>query len=495
MDYNNYDENKENSYQERNSEENYYGNYETYDMGNLRDEKEEDRPPKRRKGGLKVFLAVLLGLCLIGGSVGTGVYVGRRIAFEEKPEEVKLTTLVQENNKLGREEKEEKISPTIGVTGDTNAQIHTTPYDVSEVVENVMPAIVSISNVYDVTENFWGQRFSNQNGGDGSGIIIGQNKNEILIVTNNHVSEAKEGAENHKITVTFNDDKTAEATIKGADASSDLAVISVKIKDISKETLAKIKVATLGDSTKSKVGQMVIAIGNALGYGQSTTVGYVSALDREVVTEDNTMRLLQTDAAINPGNSGGALLNIKGEVIGINTIKYASSKIEGMGFAIPISTAIPIINDLMNREVIAEGEQSYLGIMGQDVTESLNQVYGIPVGVYVAKVTKDSPASKAGLKMGDIITGFNSYKIKTMVELQQKLATVKAGKVVEITIQEYKDGDYEEKKISVTLGKRSKLKEEGFKEKKKRGNRRSLPKTRERDFFEEEDPFRFFFNP
>lgn len=492
---NNYNVNPENTENRMDFNENCYGNYETYDMDRNKNDIQEERMPKKKRKGLKIFLIGALSLCLVGTSAGVGVYVGKKLSPKEQMEEVKLTTLVQENNKIGMEEKGEKISPTIGVTGETNTQIHTTPYDVSEVVENVMPAIVSISNVYDVTENFWGQRFSNQNGGDGSGIIIGQNKNEILIVTNNHVSEAKEGAENHKITVTFNDEKTAEATIKGADASSDLAVISVKIKDISKETLAKIKVATLGDSTKSKVGQMVIAIGNALGYGQSTTVGYVSALDREVVTEDNTMRLLQTDAAINPGNSGGALLNIKGEVIGINTIKYASSKIEGMGFAIPISTAVPIINDLMNREVIAEGEQSYLGIMGQDVTESLNQVYGIPVGVYVAKVTKNSPASKAGLKMGDIITGFNSYKIKTMVELQQKLATVKAGKVVEITIQEYKDGDYKEKKIPVTLGKRSELKEEGSKEKKRGGSRRRIPENRERDFFSEDDPFRFFFNP
>ena len=208
-----------------------------------------------------------------------------------------------------------------------------------------------------------------------------------------------------------------------------------------------------------KVGQMVIAIGNALGYGQSTTVGYVSALNREIANEDYTMKLIQTDAAINPGNSGGALLNAKGEVIGINSVKYASTQVEGMGFAIPVSTALPIINDLMNREEISENEQSYLGIMGRDVTKNYNQIYGIPIGAYITDITSGSPADKAGLKMGNVITGFNGSPIKSMSELQAKLATVKAGTVVKLTIMQYDNGKYVEKEVQVTLGNRSELKD------------------------------------
>lgn len=197
---------------------------------------------------------------------------------------------------------------------------------------------------------------------------------------------------------------------------------------------------------------MAIAIGNALGYGQSVTVGYVSAVNREVSTEDYTMKLLQTDAAINPGNSGGALINAKGEIIGINSAKYSDTDVEGVGYAIPISTAIPIINELMNRETLSESEQAYLGIVANDVTTEYNKIYGMPVGVYVSKVSSGSPAEEAGLKMGDIITAFNGNEVTTMSDLQSRLSSTKAGTTVTLTVQKYSNGTYTEKEVKVTLG-------------------------------------------
>ena len=446
--YNGFNEN-ENTQETNNG---YYGNYPVND-GNMNNNGQGDNDHKKRKKSNPMAL-VLVAALLIGGSAGGGVYLGNMLS-------AKQTAVNQTVAKTDTEEKKEtKNTVTLATTSDSGNTATATNSDVSGVVENVMPSIVSINNVYDtVTTNVFGQSYKNQSGGSGSGIIIGQNDNEVLIVSNNHVTKADTGAQNQKITVTFNDETTAEATVKGADSGADLSVLSVKMSDIKKETLSKIKVATVGDSSKLKVGQMVIAIGNALGYGQSTTVGYVSALNREIADEDFTMKLIQTDAAINPGNSGGALLNAKGEVIGINSVKYADEKVEGMGFSIPISTALPIINDLMNREEIAENEQSYLGIMGKDVTKNYNQIYGIPIGVYITDTTKNSPADKAGLKMGNIITGFNGTTIKTMAELQSKLAAVKAGTVVKLTIMQYDNGQYVEKEVQVTLGNRSEIKD------------------------------------
>lgn len=496
-----------------------YGRYEAYPgsyHNNNGDNDDENKKPKKSRSLLKRLGVLMVMGLFMGASFGAGVYVSKNISSMNEEKEVAVT-IAAEDEKVGIEEmsakggkkiEDKKNHLSIANTTEDMGSIKVNPTDVSDVVEHVMPAIVSINNVFDSEGNFFGQRYSQKDGGSGSGIIIGQNKEEILIVTNNHVSAIKEGGKNQKLTVTFHDETTAESTVKGADSGSDLAVISVKVKDISKDTLKDIRIATLGNSDKMKVGQMVIAIGNALGYGQSTTVGYVSALNREVVGEDYTMKLLQTDAAINPGNSGGALLNTKGEVIGINSIKYASSKIEGMGFAIPITTAIPIINDLMNREVIKESEQSYLGIMGQDVTENHKQIYGMPVGVYVAKVTKNSPAEKNGIKMGNIITGFNGYKIRTMKELQDKLAGVRAGKKVKLTLQIYQSGEYVEKEMEVALGYRSEMKE-SFKEEEKNTEKRNDKrddKKNQRRFFEgpeegknffgdEDDFFDFFFNP
>nr|WP_315103690.1 trypsin-like peptidase domain-containing protein [uncultured Catonella sp.] len=486
----------------------YYGNYPVNEEVVNNSEQNGDNNYKKRKKSNSLALVLIVSL-LIGSSAGGGVYLGNMLSAKQE-------VLNQATDKTDiAEKKETKNTVTLATTSDNGNGIAATNSDVSGVVENVMPSIVSINNVYDtVTTDFFGQHHKSQSGGSGSGIIIGQNDEEVLIVSNNHVTKAETNARNQKITVTFNDETTAEATIKGADSGADLSVLSVKMSDIKKETLSKIKIATVGDSSKLKVGQMVIAIGNSLGYGQSTTVGYVSALNREIAGEDFTMKFIQTDAAINQGNSGGALLNAKGEVIGINSAKYAGEKIEGMGFAIPISTALPIINDLMNREEIAENEQSYLGIMGRDVTKNYNQIYGIPIGVYITDTTKTSPADKAGLKMGNIITGFNGTVIKTMAELQAKLAAIKAGTVVKLTIMQYDNGQYIEKEVQVTLGNRSEIKDgntrsENSSEFGNRNNENSDNNgdNEEGNYYEipfggsngnsgnsEENPFNFFFN-
>lgn len=324
-----------------------------------------------------------------------------------------------------------------------------TTTDVADVVENVMPSIVSVTNKSVQTVQSWFRSYEQEVTGAGSGIIIGQTKDEVLVVTNNHViNDATE------ITITFSDDTSVAATVKGVDSVSDLAVVAVKTSDMEKDTLSTIKVAALGSSDDLRVGESAIAIGNALGYGQSVTVGYISALDREVEAEDaSTMKMLQTDAAINPGNSGGALLNEKGEVIGINSAKYVDSTVEGMGYAIPISVAIPIINDLMNQEIIEEDEQGYLGIQGNDITEEYAQGFGMPKGVYVVKILEDSPANDCGLKAGDIITKFAGRDISSMENLQSILSGKKAGEEVELIIQRNNEkGEYEEVSLKVTLG-------------------------------------------
>ncbi|MDF2950900.1 MAG: 2-alkenal reductase, partial [Anaerocolumna sp.] len=302
------------------------------------------------------------------------------------------------------------------------------------------------------TTDWFGQQYSEEYQGSGSGIIVGKNEKELLIATNNHVVE---GAE--PITVTFIDDTKAEAIIKGTDAVADLAVISIDLSTIKEETLNTIKIATLGDSDDVKVGQMAIAIGNALGYGQSVTVGYISAKDRAVAIEGNTMVLLQTDAAINPGNSGGALLNMKGEVIGINSVKYASSEVEGMGYAIPISRAMPIINELMNRETLAEDEKGYLGVYIRQVTEEVAQTYNWPVGVYVISTIEGGAAESAGIIAGDIITKVNQTEVTAESQLQEKVNSYRAGTEVTLTVMRMENGQYIEREIVVTLGKSATL--------------------------------------
>lgn len=323
--------------------------------------------------------------------------------------------------------------------------------DVSDIVDKVMPSIVAINATSTVTDyDFFGRQYNEKQEGSGSGIIIGQNSSQILVVTNNHVID---GA--NTVQIIFSDKSKVSAKVKGADKNADLAILSVNKKDLSNSTLSTVKVATLGESGKVKAGEMAIAIGNALGYGQSVTVGYISAVNREVSVNNNTMKLLQTDAAINPGNSGGALINASGEVIGINSIKYASEDVEGMGYAIPISNAIPMINELMNRETVKKSEQGFLGInkdSAQNVTSVTAKRFHMPIGVYINEVVKNSPAEKAGLKQGNIIVGIDSSKIETIDDLINTLSYKKAGETIKLKIKVLDKGEYVSQTLSVTLG-------------------------------------------
>lgn len=335
---------------------------------------------------------------------------------------------------------------------------------VSDLVNNVMPSIVSITSTFQASSNsnfndfyYWFYGGNNQNSkeqtGSGSGVIVSETDDQLLIVTNNHVVSDNSYGDAKKVQVTFSDDKTVEATVKGADSDADLAVLTVKKSDLEKSTLETVKVAVIGDSDSVNVGDDVIAIGNALGYGQSVTRGIVSAKNREVQLEDKTMTLLQTDAAINPGNSGGALLNTSGELIGINSVKYASDEVEGMGYAIPMAIAQPIIEELMNEEEVGSNEQAYLGIYGTDVGSELAQSYNMPEGVWVRNITDNSPAAEAGIQQRDIITKFNDHEISSMESLQNQIAKKKAGTEVTLTVKrQSNNGEYKEMKIKVTLG-------------------------------------------
>jgi serine protease Do len=317
--------------------------------------------------------------------------------------------------------------------------------DVSTVVGNVMPSIVAINSVMpNTSSDIFGRQYSQDIQGSGSGIIIAQNDSEILIATNNHVvSNAK------SVEIVFADNTKAPATIKGTEPGKDLAVVSVKLSDLKEGTINHIKIATLGNSKSIKLGEMAIAIGNALGYGQSITVGYVSALNREVTVDNVTLHVLQTDAAINPGNSGGALLNSKGEVIGINSVKYVDDNVESVGYAIPITDAIPVINELMNRQILAEGDKAYLGVKGKDVTNDYSERFNMPVGVYVGEIKKGSAAEKAGIKVGDIIVTVNNISVETMADLEDVLGYTKAGSSGTVGIKSLEEGKYVDKTIKV----------------------------------------------
>lgn len=399
-----------------------------------KEEQKVSTEQKKEKKSKKVKPVKWIAGALVVGMLAGAAFEGGQYAMQ------------QQNKKQQERNAEKQAELSALTTSSVSGQ------DVSSVVSNVMPSIVAIDTTLTSTVEYWGQSYEQESSGSGSGIIIGENENELLLVTNNHVVEG----DNATVKVTFSDESTAEATIKGADSNADLAVLAIKKKDLTDETKKNIKIATLGDSTKTKVGDMSIAIGNALGYGQSVTVGYISAKDRKVSMEDSTMTLLQTDAAINPGNSGGALINASGEVIGINSVKYASDDVEGMGYAIPISDAVPIINELMNREQLSVAQQGYLGIKGSDITEQLSETYNMPEGIYVTEVTKGSPAEKGKIVAGDVITAINGRDVKTLEELQEVLTYTKAGTKVTITVRELKDGEYAEEERTVTLGSKGK---------------------------------------
>ena len=329
--------------------------------------------------------------------------------------------------------------------------------DVSDIVNNAMPSVVAITNMsVQEVQSYFGGTQQQESTSCGSGIIIGKNDSELLIVTNNHVVE---GAET--LTVSFANETSVEASIKGTDPSKDLAVVAVPLDSIDDDTMNAISIITLGDSDKLQVGEPVIAIGNALGYGQSVTTGIVSALDRNLDMEGFDSKLIQTDAAINPGNSGGALLNANGELVGINTAKVNANAVEGMGYAIPISDATSVIENLMNRETrtkVDESEQGFLGIEGYDVTSEKAEMYSIPTGVFVRSVEDGSAADKAGITAECIITKFDGITVDSMSTLQSQMQYFKAGDKVEVVIEvPNKNGTkYEEKTVTVTLGERSK---------------------------------------
>lgn len=331
---------------------------------------------------------------------------------------------------------------------------------VADIAEAAMPSIVSITNrsVQEVQSFFRGRAFQYESVSLGSGIIVGENDTELLICSNNHVVE-----DASELTVSFIDETSYEAQIKGTDPDNDLAVVAVKLEDIDPDTLDQIRIARIGDSDEMRVGEQVVAIGNALGYGQSVTTGIISAKNRSIQVKDyydvtTYEDLIQTDAAINEGNSGGALLNMSGELIGINSAKAASSGVEGMGYAIPIDKAYPILEDLMNRvtrSVVDEDEAAYIGINGESVSEEVVELYNLPEGIYVTDVGEGSPAEAAGIERGNIITEFDGVKVSSMDQLRERLQYYSGGETVEILLQTAADGAYTEKTVSITLGLKS----------------------------------------
>ncbi len=359
------------------------------------------------------------------------------------------STQEEESNTTENSSSSEGISQT--QTVDEDAAVVT---DVTEVVSAAMPAMVSINNNYTESYNYFGQSYSQDQTASGSGIIVGTNDTELLIATNYHVIEGADSLE-----VQFVDSNTAKAEVKGTDSNMDLAVIAVQLSDLSDDTKGAIAVATLGDSDSLVLGEPAIAIGNALGYGQSVTTGVISAVDRVIdLSDTKTGTFIQTSAAINPGNSGGALLNISGEVIGINSNKIGGEAIEGMGYAIPISTAKPIIEKLMTektRSKVSDDERGYLGISGVSVTSEVSEMYGLPLGVYVAAVSSNGGAQAAGIQEGDIITKFDGNEISSMDDLQNRLAYYSIGETVSITVMRQSDDGYQEQDVEITLGEKA----------------------------------------
>ena len=342
----------------------------------------------------------------------------------------------------------------------TSTKDTTSDSGVSTVANNVLPSIVAIDvTVTETSSDVFGRTYSQDATGSGSGIIVAQDSKYLYIATNNHVV-----ADADTITVAFDDDAVYEAQVKGTDSDNDLAVVAVKISDMSEDTLKSIKVVSIGNSDELEIGEQVVAIGNALGYGQSVTSGWISAVDREVTDEEGktTGKLIQTDAAINPGNSGGALLNMQGELIGINSAKAAATEVEGMGYAIPVSVAQPILDELMNRETRYKADEDhagYIGVTCLNVDSTSAQTYGIPLGAFVDSVEEGGPAQTAGIQKGDVIVKFDGMTVSGSSDLVGKLEYYQAGETVEVVVSRAQNGEYQEQTVSVTLGKKSEMKQ------------------------------------
>ena len=404
------------------------------DDQNIWDEQPGGKQPKKKgNGGSKKWLSIISG-GLVFGIVACAAFQAGNVIVDRA---------------TGDDAKEVRQTSTATQLNQTSSTVTS---DVSGIVEQAMPSIVSITNMsIQEVQSFFGQTQEQESESLGSGIIVQQSDTELLIATNNHVVE---GADT--LTVTFADEENVEANIKGTDPSKDLAIVAVPLESIKDSTMESIAIATLGDSNEVQVGEPAIAIGNALGYGQSVTTGIISATNRQIDMDGFNSELIQTDAAINPGNSGGALLNANGAVIGINTAKISSSVAEGMGYAIPISDASEVLTDLMNRETrtrVSDEERGYLGITGQDVSSDIGEAYNMPTGVYISEVTEGSGADQAGLSRGSIITGMEGVTIDSMETLQDQLSYYAVGETVELTVQvPASGGQYEEQTVSVTLG-------------------------------------------
>ncbi len=426
-----------------------------------------EKKAKHKKWWTTIAMAIVFGL--IAGGVFISVnYVNDRLFGTKKEAQVAEAAPVEKAEEKTKEEieinrKEEDATEEKGKveinrsTGVHSEQVNNgtgTINSVSEVAKEAMPSIVAITNksLQEVQMMFSYETMLFESESEGSGIIVSQDDDELLILTNNHVVS---GAQT--LTVQFYDDEAYEAKVKGSDSALDVAVISVPLSELKQSTKDSIKIALIGDSSDLEIGEQVVAIGNALGYGQSVTTGIVSALDRDIDMNRIKGNLIQTDAAINPGNSGGALLNMRGEVVGINSAKLSDTTVEGMCYAIPINTAIPVAEDLMNREDREEldaDEAGYMGIVGILITESDAEKYNMPEGIYLQQIVDGSAAQKAGLQVGDILEKFDGLSIASYAELQETLKYYHAGETVDVTIYRQENGQYVEKTISITLGKR-----------------------------------------
>ena len=410
---------------------NYYTSDQNMNTENYSTGGNQDQGPKKKHGKGASRWAKVVCTGLVFGVVASAAFQTSNIVAG------KVLGTTQTTNKTA---KTTTTANSAKLTTSSNSSSGTA--NVTEVAKNAMPSIVSITNMsVQEVQNFFGGTQKQKSESAGSGIIVGQNDSELLIVTNNHVVEGSS-----TLTVTFIDEESVEADIKGTDSDKDLAVVAVPLSKIKDSTMNKIAVATLGDSDKTQVGDQVIAIGNALGYGQSVTTGIVSAKERTMDSYDG--KLLQTDAAINPGNSGGALLNANGEVIGINSAKIATETVEGIGYAIPVSDVSDLITNLMNQKTktkVAESERGYIGIKGVDVTSDSAQMYNMPTGVYVSEVISGGGAEKAGITKGAVITGIEGTTVDGMDALQEQLQYYAKVDKVSLTIQiPQSNGEYEE---------------------------------------------------
>lgn len=434
----------------------YDYSYQTYQNSfeNTADKENKTKKNKTKSNsGAKSFLkkvAVFIAFGIIFGGAAAGTFVGvTRFLDKDNKSNTELTKSDEDIEDIKEALNSGDNYEIPGTAVVTDNQVDSQSLDVSDIAESAMPSVVAITikSIQEYNAGFFGQTYEFEAEGSGSGIIIGENDEELLIVTNNHVVSDAD-----TVTVSFIDDEVYEAKVKGTDSSSDLAIIVVELDDLSESTLSQIRIATIGNSDDIKVGEQVVAIGNALGYGQSVTTGIVSAKGR--TNDTNSTTLIQTDAAINPGNSGGALLNMKGEVIGINQSKYADTQVEGMCYAIPITEVEDIINNLMNRETrekVPENEKGYLGIQCQTISEEASYMYGMPTGVLVVDYTENSMAKKSGLKKNSIIISVDGQTILSTGDLTELLEYYRAGETVPVTFMYIVDDEYQEKTVNVTL--------------------------------------------